>query len=86
MLTTMDKTTAHLKRKYPDLPDDWSVFSEEKVKGEGLDIVRVMGGISKLSRRGKNRGRPTWDGKGDRTFLMFLTEYKLIHEETETSS
>lgn len=81
----MKTITNYLKQKYPDLPENWHVYSIRLLDGEGERVGKIEGAIARPLQRGKNRGRLTW-GKnleGKRTFLMSLDEYNLAHENAE---
>lgn len=75
--------TNYLKSKYPDLPDNWSVYSARKVDGDGDVVIQVKGAIARILQRGKNKGRLTWDGGCERTFLLPIVEYRSIHDNLE---
>jgi hypothetical protein len=81
----MKTITAYLKRKYPDLPNDWHVYSVRLLDGEGDEVGQIEGAIARPLQRGKNKGRLTWGRKleGKRTFLMSLDEYNLACENEE---
>jgi hypothetical protein len=81
----MKTITVYLKRKYPDLPSSWHVYSIWKIEGEGEEVVEIKGATARTLRRGKNIGQLTWGRKleGKRTFLMSLKEYHLACEKAE---
>lgn len=73
----------YLKSKYPDLPSNWRVYSARIVDGDGDEVIQVKGAIARILQRGKNKGRLTWDGDGERTFLLPIVEYRSIHDNAE---
>jgi hypothetical protein len=75
--------TNYLKSKYPDLPIDWHVYSAWKVDGDGDVVIQVKGANARILQRGKNKGRLTWDGGGERTFLLPIVEYRSIHDDAK---
>jgi hypothetical protein len=79
----MQKITAYLKQKYPDLPSDWHVYSIYKLDGEGEAVVQIKGAISRPLKSGKNKGRLTWGRSlnGKRVFLMLMAEYNLARDD-----
>jgi hypothetical protein len=79
----MKTLTNYLKSKYPDLPIDWRVYSARKVDGDGDVVIQVKGAIARILQRGKNKGRLTWDGGGERTFLLPIIEYRSIMDNPE---
>ena len=79
----MKTLTNYLKSKYPDLPDNWHVYSAWKVDGDGDVVIQIKGAIARTLQRGKNKGRLTYDGGSERRFLLPIVEYRSACDDPE---
>jgi hypothetical protein len=76
----MKTLTNYLKSKYPDLPNNWHVYSAWKVDGDGDVVIQVKGAIARILQRGKNKGQLAWNGGGERIFLLPIAEYHSAYD------